>query len=144
MDDSDLSKLTASERSTIEKAVAETHAQTLQYAEQLNLDKAISSVLENDKGSFIRDGELLMTRKDVLDVFKEAYARLQKQDIEVGRQNVIVLSHDIALLIGEGTSSATTTDGRTFSSRWAETVVYVRVDNEWKVLHAHQSLPRRG
>jgi ketosteroid isomerase-like protein len=76
--------------------------------------------------------------------FKEAYARLQKQDVEIGRQNVIVLSPDIALLIGEGTSSTATTDGRTFSSRWAETVVYVRVDNEWKVLHDHQSLPRRG
>jgi uncharacterized protein (TIGR02246 family) len=134
--------MTASQRLAIERAVADRHAQTLEDAERLDLDKAIESILDTDKGAFIRDGELLLTRKDVYEAFKVAYAGLEKQDIEVGRQNVIVLAPDVALLVGEGRSTSTTKDGRTFSFPWAGTVVYVLRDGEWKVIHAHQSVPR--
>jgi uncharacterized protein (TIGR02246 family) len=137
------SSMTPSQRSAIEKAVAERHAQTLRDAERLDLDKAIASMLDTEKGAFISDGKLLLTRKDVYETFKQAYAGLEKQQIKVAQQNVIVLAPDIAILVGEGTSAATTKDGRTFGSRWAETVVYVLRDDEWKVIHAHQSLPRR-
>ena len=107
--------MTATQRSVIEKAVAERHAQTVQDAERLDLNRAIESMVETDKGAFIRDGELIMTSKEVYETFKEAYAGLDKQDIEVGRQNVIVLAPDIAILVGEGRSTSTTKDGRTFS-----------------------------
>lgn len=136
------STMTDAQRATIEEAVAKAHAETVRYAEQLDVDKAISTMLENDKGAFTRDGELIMTRQEVVDVYTQIYAGLQSQDIHIGRQNVIALSPDIALLVGEGKSASTTKDGRTFSARWAETVVYVRVDDEWKVFHAHQSVPR--
>ncbi len=135
--------LTVAQRTAIEKAVQEVHAQTLRSAEQLDLDKAISTMLDTDKGSFIRDGELLLTRQDAYDVFKKAYDGLQKQEIKVGRQNVMVLSPDVAILVGEGRSTATTKDGLTFRANHAYTVVFVLRDNEWRVLHAHQSVPNR-
>jgi uncharacterized protein (TIGR02246 family) len=136
-------KMTAPESLAIEKAVSERHARTLRDAEKLDLERAIASMLDTDKGAFIRDGELLLTRQEVYETFKVAYAGLEAQDIEVGRQNVIVLAPDIAVLVGEGKSTSTTKDGRVFSSPWAETVIYVLRDGEWKVIHAHQSVPGR-
>ena len=134
--------MTSAERLAIENAVAQRHVQTLEDAERLDLDKAIASMLDTGKGVFIRDGELIMTRQEVYEAYKQAYAGLEKQEIEVGRQNVIVLAPDIAILVGEGRSTSTAKDGRTFSSRGAWTVVYVLRDGEWKVIHAHQSIPR--
>lgn len=47
----------------------------------------------------------------------------------------------LAVVTGEGLTSATLDDGRTLSRRFAQSVVLVLTDGDWKVFHAHRSFP---
>jgi ketosteroid isomerase-like protein len=43
--------------------------------------------------------------------------------------------------VAEGTSSGTLKDGRYVEAPFAETIVFVQREGQWKVLHAHRSSP---
>ncbi|MGD8278270.1 MAG: nuclear transport factor 2 family protein, partial [Gemmatimonadota bacterium] len=58
-------------------------------------------------------------------------------------ENITVLSPTTALWVGAGTASATLVDGRRIDAPFAESIVFVRRDGEWTVLHAHRSTPNR-
>jgi hypothetical protein len=46
------------------------------------------------------------------------------------------------VLTAEGESTGTTTAGDTFTTPFAQTVVFVLEAGSWKAIHAHQSSPR--
>jgi hypothetical protein len=100
-----------------------------------------SFVLENDTGELAQNGKLLLTRKEALESTRKGFRGLQKVDYRFDQQHVILLSPTVALAAGEGLSSATTDDGRTFTTRFAQSVVFVLTNGEWKVIHAHRSFP---
>jgi ketosteroid isomerase-like protein len=57
---------------------------------------------------------------------------------------VTVISSDVALLVADGTTTAMLTDGRTIESRFAVSLLFVRREGRWKLLHGHYSMPNRG
>lgn len=125
----------------IEKAVLARLAEIQDAAQALDPDKVFSFVLENDKGSLVQNGRLLLARKDALESTRRGFQGLQKVSYQFDQQHVTLLCPTVALVVGEGASSATTDDGRTFSRRFAQSVVLVLTNGEWKVLHAHRSFP---
>ena len=137
------SPLGADEQAAIEKAVIETNAKILRSAENVDVDETFRFVLDTDKGAFIADGKLLLTRQDAYELFSKSYAALQKQKIVLDQQHVTVLSRDVAILTGEGRTNVTIKDGPSFDGTFAMTAVFVRKNGEWKVLHGHQSIPNR-
>ena len=98
-------------------------------------------MLENDSGALAQNGKLILTRKEALESTKQGFQRLQKVDYRFDQQHVTLLSPTVALATGEGLSSATTDDGRTFSGPFAQSVVLVLTNGEWMVFHAHRSFP---
>jgi hypothetical protein len=44
--------------------------------------------------------------------------------------------------VAEGESVVTTTAGDTFTAAFAQTVVFVLRDGDWRAIHAHQSSPQ--
>jgi len=132
-----------SERAEIEKAVLETHSEIEKAAQTLDLEKLYAFVLENDKGSQVQDGRIILTRKDALDSTKQGMQGLKSVDYDLEQQHVTVLSSTAALLVADGTTTAVTDKGRSFSVRFAQSVLFVLRDGEWKVLHAHRSFPPR-
>lgn len=125
----------------IEKAVLETYDRITQTAEKVDPDALFSFVLENDKGCLISDGRLIMTRSEALENHRNNSGGLASIDYIMDKKFVTVLSPDTALMAVEGRYEAATHDGRTFGSPVAQTVVFVRKDGQWKVLHSHTSRP---
>jgi uncharacterized protein (TIGR02246 family) len=130
-----------SDRADIEKAILARLAEIQNAAQALDPDKVFSFVLENNKGARVQNGKLLLTRKEALESTRRGFQGLQKTVYQFDQQHVTVIGPTVALVIGEGSSSATTDDGRTFSTRFAQSVVFVLTNGEWKVLHAHRSFP---
>ena len=130
-----------SDPNDIEKAVLARLAEIQNAAQGLDPDKVFSFVLENDKGALVQNGKLFLTRKDALEATKHGFQGLQKVDYRFDQQYVTLLSPTVALAIGAGSSSATTDDGKTFTRPFAQSVVFVLTNGEWKVFHAHRSLP---
>jgi ketosteroid isomerase-like protein len=110
-------------------------------AQSMDPEKVFSYVLENDNGALAQNGKLFLTREDALESTMQGFQRLQKVEYQFDQQHITLLSPTIALATGEGTSFATTIDGRMLSTRFAQTVIFVLTDGEWKVFHSHRSFP---
>jgi uncharacterized protein (TIGR02246 family) len=125
-----------------EQAVKARLAEIQDAAETLDAEKVFSFVLENNKGALVEDGKLHQTREAALQSTKRGFRHLSKISYQFEQQHITLLSPTVALVTGEGVSSATTVNGKTISSRFAQSVVLALTDGEWKVLHAHRSFPR--
>ena len=125
----------------IQKAVLARLAEIQDAAQALDPDRVFSFVLENDTGALAQNGRLFLTRKEALESTKQGFQGLQKVNYRFDQQHVTLLAPTVALATGEGSSSATTDDGRTFTTRFAQSVVFMLTNGEWKVFHAHRSFP---
>jgi uncharacterized protein (TIGR02246 family) len=125
----------------IEEAVLATHAEMARAGEAVDAERLFSFMLDTDKGSVIQNGVFLATREDALGRVKANLRGISRLEYRWKRQNVTVLSPEVALLTAEGESVATTVEGQVFTTPFAQTVVFVLRDGRWKALHAHQSSP---
>lgn len=110
-------------------------------AQSLDPDKVFNFVMENDKGALAQNGRLFLSRKEALESTKQGFQGLQKVSYRFDAQHVTSLSPTVALAVGEGESSATLDDGRTVSTHFVQSVVFVLTNGEWKVFHSHRSFP---
>jgi uncharacterized protein (TIGR02246 family) len=133
----------ALDRAQIEKAVLETNAQMTKAAESLDVDRLFSYVLENDKGAIVQYGNVLLTREQALEQTRRNLQGISKLEYRWNQQLVNVVSPAVAVLVAQGESHVTTEQGQSFTTPFAQTVVFVLTDGHWKVLHAHQSTPVR-
>ena len=124
-----------------QKAVLARLAEIQNAAQALDPDKVFSFVLENDTGALAQNGKLFLTRREALESTRQGFQGVQKVDYRFDQQHVTLLAPTVALVTGEGSSSATTDDGRRFTTRFAQSVVFVLTNGEWKVFHAHRSFP---
>ena len=126
----------------VQKAVLARLTEIQNAAQALDPDKVFSFVLENDAGALIQNGRLFLTRKEALESTKQGFQRLAKVEYRFNQQQVTLLSPTVALAVGDGSTSATTDDGRTFTTQFAQSVVFVLTNGEWKVFHSHRSFPQ--
>jgi uncharacterized protein (TIGR02246 family) len=131
------------EPAAVEEAVLAVNAEMSQAGEALDPERLFAFILDNDKGAVIQNGEVMATRQAALDRVKADMRGLTAIRYRWRSRHVTVLSPDVAVLAGEGESTATTAAGQTFTAPFAQTAVFVRRDGRWRVLHAHHSSPQR-
>ncbi|NJK86026.1 MAG: nuclear transport factor 2 family protein [Bacteroidales bacterium] len=64
---------------------------------------------------------------------------ISQQKISISEKKITVLSDKIALLTAHGTSKASLPDGREISVNFLWSFAFEKMDNQWKVIHSHQS-----
>jgi uncharacterized protein (TIGR02246 family) len=126
---------------SIEEAVLTTNAEMVRAAAAIDAERLFSFMLDTDKGSVIQNGVFLATREEALQRVKANLRGITKIEYRWKRQHVTALSADVALLTADGESVATTTEGQVFTTPLAQTVVFVKREDQWKAIHAHQSSP---
>jgi hypothetical protein len=131
--------LTESQTKAIKEKVRQVHEGVTTAAENADVEKLFSYVAENNNGIFINNGNLLMTRQEALDFYKERYKNIKKINYKFDQQYITVLSTQTVIWIDQGSFEATTNSGQTFGSPFMQTIIFVFQDNEWKVFHAHAS-----
>ena len=131
----------AEQQQAIEKAILRVHEAMKKAAESLDVDALYDFVLDTDKGVIVEDGRLRRTRKEALDSTRQGFQGITDLSYTYNQKHITVISPTVALWVGEGTSSATLDDGRKLSAPFAETIIFVQRDGQWKVLHAHRSAP---
>lgn len=133
---------TGEDAKSVESAVLAVSAEMTRAGEALDADRLFRYMLDTDKGSVIQNGEVLATRQEALERVRSNLSGVSKIQYHWKRQQVTVLSPQVALLIAEGESVVETAAGGTFTAPFAQTVVFVLRAGEWKAIHAHQSSPR--
>ena len=133
---------TRADTKSVEEAVLAVSAEMTRAGEAVDADRLFSHMLETDKGSVTLNGVVLATRQEALERVRGNLSGIRAIQYRWQRQYVTVLSPEVALLIAEGESVATTVAGDTFTTPFAQTVVFVLRAGGWKAIHAHQSSPR--
>lgn len=126
---------------SVETAIRAVHEQMQQAAERLDATSLFSHVLDADIAPIIENGSIADTRAAALYRTALGLSQLTSLTYSYTRQSITELSPGVVLWVGEGTSTAKLRDGRQVSVPFAETVVFVQRDGQWKVLHAHRSSP---
>ena len=129
----------ANNDAAIKQAVLKVHQQMTDSG--LDVDTFFDCILDFDNGMIIQDGVLFKTSNEAYDAVRKGYEGLSKVTRTYDQTFVTVLSSESALLTGTGTTEVTLTDGRTFDSKFAVSMVFVLRDGQWKVLHGHYSIP---
>ncbi|MGA3097657.1 MAG: nuclear transport factor 2 family protein [Bryobacteraceae bacterium] len=136
-------ELSGGARAAIERAVLEANAQATRAGQARDVDALFGYMLDTDKGSVAQNGVILRTRQDAKEQVSRGMQGLRSIEYHWRNQYVTVLSPTIALLVGEGETTATIDDGSTFTTPFAQTDVFVLTEGQWKILHAHRSSPVR-
>lgn len=136
-------KMSIEQQQALEKAIVDVQAKMQQAAQLGDVDALYAYVLEMDKGVIIEDGRIRWTRQEALSATKQGLLGLKELVYSYTKKNVTAISPDVALWVGEGTSSATLQDGRQISAPFAESILFVKQEGQWKVFHAHRSVPNR-
>ena len=131
------------QQQAIEKAILSVHAEMKKAAENLDAEALYDHVLDTGTPPIVEDGRLARTRQDAAQSTKRGLQGLKKLSYSYDRHHVTVISPTAALWVAEGSALATIADGREISAPFAETIVFVQRDGQWKVLHAHRSAPNQ-
>jgi ketosteroid isomerase-like protein len=127
----------------VEREILAVQAAMRDAAQSLDADRLFTYVMETDIPPIIEDGRVLPTRAEARRSTARALEGLSRIAYDYDREDVTMLSPTVALWVGDGMARATLADGREISAPFAETMVLVRGDDGWKVLHAHRSAPGR-
>jgi ketosteroid isomerase-like protein len=133
----------ATAQGDIEAAIRSVQTQMQRAAERLDAPALYAHVVDGETPPIIENGQLADTRAAALARTEQGFQALRGLSYTYTRQSIKVLSATTALWIGVGTASAVLADGRTIDAPFAESIVFVQSDGQWKVLHAHRSVPRR-
>jgi len=128
----------------VEKEVLSANNAMIAAANRLDVDALFACVEDGERSSIIQNGVLFNTVADAKSVVKRGLEGVSKIDRRIENPKVIVLAPDAALLVGEGSTIATLSDGRTIENRFAVSLVFVCRDGNWKLLHGHFSMPVRS
>ena len=134
---------TDSSDQAIRNAVLETNDRMAKAANSLDLEGFFSYILDTDKGSIVQNGTVFKSRQEAREAVKQGFMGVEKMERRFVNPQVTVISPEVVLLTSEGTLAATLTDGRTMEGRFAVSLVFVRKDGGWKLLHGHYSAPVR-
>jgi ketosteroid isomerase-like protein len=130
------------QQKAIKQEIMKVHAEMVKAAENSDADGLYSHVIDGCKGVIIQDGRIMMTRQESLNATKQGLAGLKDISYKFNRKNITVISPTTAIWVADGTTSVTIIeDGRRLDFAFAETIVFTLKDSQWKVFHAHRSVP---
>jgi ketosteroid isomerase-like protein len=128
----------------VEKAVLAANAEMIAAANSLNIDAFFDFIVDTDRGMIVQNGAIFRTRAEAYEAVKRGLQGVAKVERRFNNPQVTVISPETALLVSEGSVTATLEDGRVFDRRFAVSLLFVRRDGRWKLLHGHYSAPLAG
>jgi hypothetical protein len=129
--------------SLVEEQVLAANAEMNATAESLDVERFFDWILDEPNASIAQSGRLYRDRAEAKAAVEAGYNGVQSLARTFERTRVTPVSEDAAVVVAAGTSTVVLTDGRTFEAPFAVSLVFVRRDAGWKVLHGHYSNPAR-
>jgi len=108
----------------------------------VDFDRGMSFYADAPETAWAGDGEVHYSIANIDSHYRPFFAGLQRQDVNVTGSRTIVLAPDIVYTIRSTAIVAVDTAGAPApETRFVETIVWVKRNNQWKVLLGHGSTP---
>ena len=111
----------------------------VKFAENLDVNGLNSIVNDTLKAGFIDNGNFINSFDEVMKGFRESIRGCKSQKFDISNKKITVLSDNSALVSANGNYSLSLEDGRILTSGFAWTLVYSKVNDDWKIIHTHMS-----
>jgi hypothetical protein len=134
--------LTKNQKEKIASDITVLFEKHIKAAENINVKGLADNVNDTLKAGFISNGNFLNSFDEVMKGFKESIKGVKSQKFSISNKKITVLADNTALLTASGNYSMALEDGRTLTGGFAWTLVYSKVNDNWKVIHTHMSNPR--
>jgi hypothetical protein len=123
----------------IEKEVETAFQKSIKAAETLDVPKLINVVDDSQHAGFISNGTYFSDFDELANILKSREQDSVKQTITVQKKKITVLADNIALVTASGLTKIEINGGNPFDINFFWTFVYMKINNEWKVIQSHQS-----
>lgn len=125
----------------IENTVLAAHDEMIAALEALDFDRLTALLVPTNRGALIADGRVTLATDAMVETIRREFAPLEHVHHTFARRHVALLSPTTALIVTEGTLTARAHDGATFTRPFAQTLVFMRIGDAWKIGHMHSSAP---
>jgi hypothetical protein len=134
--------ISSQQKTAIEKQVDAVFQQMVKYAENLDYDKLLQGVDDENNAGFIINSSYFTRFDSLVTTLKAMSQGTTKQTIMLQKEKITVLSEKIVLLTAYGTSKIEVSPENVFSIKFYWSFVYEKINNTWKVVQSHQSSSR--
>jgi hypothetical protein len=139
IDCSTTQNLASKQVTRIEQEIDSAFSIMVKAAENLDAEKLRQGVDDRYQAGFITNGVYYAQFDSLMINFTSRSKGILRQTISLQKKKITVLSGSLALLTASGEASADATDGRKFKAGFLWSFVYARINDQWKVIHSHQS-----
>lgn len=130
-------ELTIEQKEKITSEIETVFAKSIEAAENLDAKLLADNVDDSFQAGFIISGRFFPLFKGVMDDFKGKAIGCKSQDLTVINKKITVLGENAALLTTSGDYSLYLEDGRTLTGKFTWTIVYSKINGQWKIVHSH-------
>jgi hypothetical protein len=112
------------------------------FTTSIDFDRGMSFTADAPEMAWATNGTLLPSRSAIDAYYRPVFGSIQSQAIEFSDSRTVVLAPDVVCTIRVGNTVVVDTAGNTMPEQtYAETIVWVKRNGEWKVLLGHGSNP---
>ncbi len=130
-------EVTTEQKENISSEIAAAFENSVRAAENLDAKLLVDGVDDNLQAGFIINGQFFRLFSGVMEDFKGNAKGCKSQKMDIINKKITVLGENAALLAASGNYSLYLEDGRTLTGKFAWTIVYSKVEGEWKIIHSH-------
>lgn len=131
--------LTIVQKSKIERQVDSIFSTSVKAAENVDYDKISLGVDDRYNAGFIVNNSYFTRYDSLINILKANLRSGTKQSITIQNKKITVLSDCIVLLTASGDANTALNSGQSFNVKFLWSFVYVKINNDWKVIQSHQS-----
>lgn len=130
-------ELTTQQKDEITSGITTAFEKSVKAAEGLDAKALADCVDDSLKAGFIIGGVFFGSFDEVMADFEKKAVGCKSQKMNVTDRKITVLGEDTALLAASGDYSLDLEDGRTLTGKFSYTLVYSKVNRNWKIIHAN-------
>ena len=131
-------EMTEAQREAIVAEIDSLTAEWWEAWETFDWDRGLSFIADEPETTWTGAVRTLYSVHEMREVWSEAMAGLQRQELDFTNSRTVVLAPDIVWTLREGDSRIIDTTGAVVSEgQFIETAVWVKRDGEWKILLGH-------
>ncbi|MDU1890288.1 MAG: nuclear transport factor 2 family protein [Dysgonomonas sp.] len=126
----------------IKKQVDAVFLKMVDSAKKFDFKELSSGVDDTHMAGFISNGKYYASYSALVKEVEPSAQGIDRQDISFKDKKITVLSESLVLVTTSGVSNSYLDDGREIIVDFQWSFIYEKINNDWKVIHSHQSSMR--
>ncbi|MBL7473985.1 YybH family protein [Robertkochia sediminum] len=132
-------QLTPEESEAVKSEIKALMAVVIEGLETNDPDKLFRDFWRSDSASFYLNGMAMQGYDEIIGGFSQGMESRQNTKMTLSSEEIVVLDRDAAMHLAEFTNSMVLTNDSTMTVKGYWSAVFKKINEQWKVVHVHES-----